>query len=270
MSNENAILLGSDTELFVMNPETGKMSSVAGVLGADKFNKKAVSSDVRIQEDNVLIEWDINPHNNLDNFLSNIKSAHALSKEEADKHNLQVVEGICSHIYTEEDLKSFHKDAFVFGCEPSFNALTGSINDKPVSKNAGLRTAGGHIHFGYNHLRTADQRSAQIMGVMCDYFLGLPSLLLDKDTQRRELYGKAGEVRFKEYGVEYRTLSNFWTFNSDNIKFVWDQCQKVYSQLANDTYMEIISMISPEEVQDVINRNDAKMAEQYIKLTKVC
>ena len=54
MSNENAILLGSDTELFVMNPETGKMSSVAGVLGADKFNKKAVSSDVRIQEDSVL------------------------------------------------------------------------------------------------------------------------------------------------------------------------------------------------------------------------
>ena len=95
-------------------------------------------------------------------------------------------------------------------------------------------------------------------------------LFRSKDTQRRELYGKAGEVRFKEYGVEYRTLSNFWTFNSDNIKFVWDQCQKVYSQLANDTYMEVISMISPEEVQDVINRNDAKMAEQYIKLIKVC
>lgn len=270
MSNENAILLGSDTELFVMNPQTGKMSSVAGVLGADKFNKKAVASDVRIQEDNVLIEWDINPHNNLDSFLTNIESAHSLSKEEANKFNLQIVDGVCSHIYTEEDLKTFHKDAFLFGCEPSFNALTGAMNEKPESKNVGLRTAGGHIHFGYNHIQEVTQQSNQILGVMCDYFLGLPSLLLDTDTQRRELYGKAGEVRFKEYGVEYRTLSNFWTFDKTNIKFVWDQCQKAYSRLSNNSFMEIVSIISPEEVQAVINRNDKKMAEQYIKLIKAC
>ncbi len=270
MTEKNAILLGSDTELFVMNPETGKMSSVAGVLGADKFNKKTVAEDVRIQEDNVLIEWDINPHNKIDSFISNIETAHALSKEEANKVGLQVVEGVCSHIYTEEDLKSFHKDAFLFGCEPSFNALTGAMNEKPVSKNIGLRTAGGHIHFGYSHIRGVSQHSNQVLGVMCDYFLGLPSLTLDTDTQRRELYGKAGEVRFKNYGVEYRTLSNFWTFNKDNIKFIWDQCQKAYTHLANDTFMEIVSIISPEEVQAVINRNDKKLAEQYIKLIKIC
>lgn len=263
------LLLGSDTEVFVLNPLTNKMSSVAGVLGADKYNKKVVAPDVRIQEDNVLLEWDINPHSEMESFLQNINKAHSISETSANEVGLQVVRNICSHVYSEEDLKTFHKDAFIFGCEPSFNALTGAMNERPVSSKIGLRTAGGHIHFGFNHLREVDQQSQQIVGVMCDYFLGLPSLTMDTDTQRRELYGKAGEVRFKEYGVEYRTLSNFWTFNSDNIKFVWEQCQKVYKKLTEGSFMETISIVSPEEIQRVINQNDVKTAEQYLKLLNV-
>lgn len=263
------LLLGSDTEVFVLNPKTGKMSSVAGVLGADKYNKKVMAPDVRIQEDNVLLEWDINPHNNMDSFISNINKAHTISETSANDIGLQVVQNICSHVYSEEDLKTFHKDAFVFGCEPSFNALTGMMNDRPVSSKIGLRTAGGHIHFGYDHIKEVDQQSQQVIGVMCDYFLGLPSLMIDTDTQRRELYGKAGEVRFKKYGVEYRTLSNFWTFNTDNIKFVWEQCQKVFKQLTDNSFMEIVSTVSPEEIQRTINQNDTKSAEQYLKLLKI-
>ena len=50
-----------------------------------------------------------------------------------------------------------------------------------------------------------------------DYTLGLDSLLLDSDTRRRSMYGRAGSFRFKEYGIEYRTLSNFWIKNNKSI-----------------------------------------------------
>jgi hypothetical protein len=46
-----------------------------------------------------------------------------------------------------------------------------------------------------------------------DLFTAIPSVLLDPGESgkaRRELYGKAGAFRYTPYGLEYRTLSNYW------------------------------------------------------------
>jgi len=262
-------LLATDAELFVLDRKSGLITSVAGLLGADKYNKKVITTDIRLQEDNVLMEFDINPHNTCENFVDNVKRAMQVSSEEADALGMEVVSNVCSHIYTAEELASFHKDAFLFGCEPDFNALSGTMNPRPTSTNPGLRTAGAHVHIGYDHIKEVDQQGRQIIGVMCDYFLGLPSLLLDTDSRRRELYGKAGSVRFKPYGVEYRTLSNFWLFNKDNQKFVWDQANLAFESFMSKSFSELIKIIRPEDVQLAINNNDRVMAEQYIKVLGV-
>jgi len=57
---------------------------------------------------------------------------------------------------------------------------------------------------------------------MMDLYLGVPSVLMDKGELRKQLYGKAGAYRMKPYGVEYRTLSNFWIFSDTTIGWVWD------------------------------------------------
>ena len=261
----NKLLIATDAELFVRDSKSGIITSIAGVLGADKYNKKPITEDVRLQEDNVLLEFDINPHHNREAFLLNVKKAMDISREEAGKLGMDVVDNVCSHIYTENELKAFHPDAFVFGCDPDFNALSGSRNAKPSATDAGLRTAGAHVHFGYNDICEVTQQSRQIIGVVCDYLLGLPSLLLDTDSRRRELYGKAGAVRWKPYGVEYRTLSNFWLFNEDNRKFVYDQAQKVFNHFRNNTFQELVSRIDPEQVQLAINTNNRALAEQYVR-----
>ncbi len=64
-----------------------------------------------------------------------------------------------------------------------------------------------------------------------DYFLGIPSLLLDKDEERRHLYGKAGAFRPKPYGVEYRVLSNFWLKSPELMRWVYNTTHLAISEL---------------------------------------
>ena len=171
------ILLATDPELFTRNVSSKLISSVAGLLGADKYNKKVVTDDIRIQEDNVLVEFDTNPHGDFDGFNANIQRGIDLCQEAVAEVGHEVILGVSSHIFTPEELLSFHKDAFVFGCEPDYNALTGMRNPKPAAADPGLRTAGGHIHIGVSGVVPVTSELQKVMGVMCDYYLGLPALL---------------------------------------------------------------------------------------------
>lgn len=262
------LMIGSDPELFTRNGD-GKVSSVAGLLGADKYHKKEYSEDVRIQEDNVLIEFDINPHTSFDTFDDNMSRGIKACEDVAKSVGNDVDLDICSHVFTEEELKTFHKDAFLFGCEPDFNALNGSVNQKPSSVDIGLRTAGGHIHIGYSDAMEVTQQNQSLVGVLCDYYMGMPAILLDSDDRRKELYGKAGACRYKNYGIEYRVLSNFWVTKKETRKWAWDQALKAFGMVTDDNFMTLFSIINPEEVQRVINANDKAMAEQYIKLMEI-
>lgn len=262
------ILVGSDPELFTFDRSTGKIGSVAGKLGCSKWEKRFFSDDVRIQEDNVLVEFDTNPQDTLEKFIKNIQDGIKACNQVVDEVNHDVAEKICSHVYTLDELKSFHKSVFEFGCDPDFNALTGAVNPKPTAADPGLRTAGGHVHIGYkdNMPKGMDfTQSQSLMGVLCDYYLGLFSMLEDKDDRRKELYGKAGAVRMKPYGIEYRTMSNFWIFDELHHRIVWDQVHKAVDALNGD-WERLVGTIDPKEIQRVINENDKAVAEKYIRM----
>lgn len=261
------ILLATDPELFTSID--GVIGSVAGRLGADKHNKKAVTEDVRIQEDNVLVEFDTNPHGDFNGFDSNIQRGINYCAEAVGVIGHEIAFGVSSHVFSPEQMATFHRDAFVFGCDPDYNALTGMRNPKPEAADPGLRTAGGHIHIGYSDVSEVTSESQKVLGVMCDYYLGLPALLLDGDDRRKELYGKAGACRFKPYGIEYRVLSNFWVQEKANRAWAWEQAHKAYGMMAGD-FMSLVSIVSPEDVQRAINQNDKVMAEQFIRMMEIC
>lgn len=266
--SQKVILMATDPEFFTM--KDGILSSVSGKLGCDKWNKRDYSDDIRIQEDNVLVEGDTNPQSTLSGFDSNIARLIKACEEVVNEVGHTLAPRVSSHIYTMDELNSYNKGVWEFGCEPDFNALTGAMNPKPAAADPGLRTAGGHVHFGFDdHLPKMgmDLDTAHCyMGVMCDYFLGLPSLLLDQDDRRRELYGKAGAIRKKTYGIEYRTLSNFWVFDEVNRRFIWDQGHKALDQLFDKAYERLLGTVGPAEIQRVINEADKRAAEKYIKL----
>lgn len=80
-----------------------------------------------------------------------------------------------------------------------------------------------HFHVGYdNHNR---ETSIELIRTL-DLFLGVPSILIDKDDRRRELYGKAGCFRFTAYGLEYRVMSGYFIDTPELIDWCFTQITK--------------------------------------------
>jgi hypothetical protein len=92
-----------------------------------------------------------------------------------------------------------------------------------------------------------------------DLFLGVPSIILDKDTQRRRVYGKAGAHRLKKYGAEYRVLSTFWTETDELIEWAYEGTQR-----AIDFVNQGGIITNPNEIIKCINNCDKEMALQII------
>ena len=108
----------------------------------------------------------------------------------------------------------------------------------------------GHIHVGYpepNCFKNED------LVKWMDIYLGLPSILLDSDERRKKYYGTAGRYREKDFGVEYRTLSNFWTTNDELRQWIFKQTQKAYYAVENNV---IIGQSFERSVRDAINNNN--------------
>lgn len=76
-----------------------------------------------------------------------------------------------------------------------------------------MRYAGGHIHLSYNHAVVPHFVAARFL----DLYLTLPWIDWDHQPRRRATYGKAGLYRPKQYGIEYRTPSNWWLWTSDSL-----------------------------------------------------
>ena len=247
--------IGSDPEVFVTR--NNQIIPVCGLIGGDK-GKPVELQEGGVLEDNVLAEFNITPCTTSTEFITR----HEMVMEQVrQKYNLGFSKR-ASYTFPEYSLDQYPQ-ALEFGCGSDLNALSGSINPKPSPDNNGFRTAGGHIHIGWSDEGTVTQMQQRKVGVLCDYFLGLPSVLKDNDTDRRSLYGKAGCIRYKPYGIEYRTLSNFWLFNMLDMDWAFNQATKAYRSL--DNFDNIINHINPDLVQQAINTSDVGLATDLLR-----
>jgi hypothetical protein len=219
----SGVTYGADPELFLKSIDNGHFVSSVGRIGGSKAEPKPLPIlNAAVQEDNVAIEFNIQPCVTRGGFVTSLTQVIMHLQQEVEKQRLTLV---CeaSAMFPEEELRTI--EAMTFGCEPDFNAWLKVENQMPELEGEflNLRSAGGHLHIGYNN-PDADISTQLIK--MLDIFVGAPAVEFDKDTLRRKLYGKAGAFRFKPYGVEYRTLSNFWLRDQETMGWVFDQANK--------------------------------------------
>lgn len=245
------ILIGCDPEVFIKHTTAGVISGI-GLIGGSKSAPRPVE-DGTLQEDNVLAEIGIVPAATEDEFVHRVNSVLGQLRTHLKSVHSDLDFLIASsHVMDAEELQ--HPAALEFGCEPDFNAWTGLMNPRPSAADELLRTAGGHIHIGYD--TPADKRDVI---KACDVLIGIPSVFKDNDHTRMNLYGGSGAYRPKPYGVEYRTPSNYWLSSDDLKRWIYQQAVKAVAAASDTQFMELVNA-NESRITRAINRADRDIA----------
>lgn len=111
-------------------------------------------------------------------------------------------------------------EALEMGCEPDVDAYTGEVIPGPKARDMGsLRTFGAHLHIG--GLDDTDNEFRMEVVKLLDASIGAclaryeDAMGNSNGRARRRFYGRAGRMRFKPYGLEYRTPSPIWVRTLD-------------------------------------------------------
>jgi len=249
------ITIGADPEMFLFSESQNKFVPVCGLIGGTKSEPLPISDKGHfLQEDNVMAEFCIPPATSRKMFIEDIQFVKDYIAETILKPRGLIYKCVGSAIFDENDLVS--EQAQEFGCDPDYDVYTFEAN-KVSRVNPLLRSAGGHIHVGYDN--NNPQTSFELIKVM-DLFLGLSSIILDPDTERRKLYGKAGTYRLKpKYGFEYRVLSTFWTATKELQSWAYNT-----TQMAIDFYNEGYSITNEQDIKDAINNCNVNQAFEIL------
>lgn len=246
--------IGADIEVFLQDKTTKEIVSAEGIIQGSKevpFQFKDGNPFFATSLDNVMAEFCIPPAKTADEFNMNILEAQDYIRSVIPAH-LDVFAYPSARI-NERWLQT--ENAQMFGCDPDFNAWAfGEMNEKPNAM-TNIRSCGGHIHVGYQ--KPNNTVSMSLIRAM-DIFIGLPSIVQEPDNERKSLYGKAGAFRFKRYGAEYRTVSNYYLQSPTLTKWAFENTLEAIEFVNAD---RPVSMEEAEGVQAAINFNNKELAQ---------
>lgn len=254
----NNITIGADPELFIINRLSKKVVSAVELIPGEKGNPyraEDMPEGFGLETDNILAEFNIPPVNNKKDFINNIVFMQDYINSFVRNIN-PCLEIKCAASRKVPDSELQSEQAKEFGCSIDYNVYTQSANEKPDGTKTNLRSAGGHLHCGYDNPNI--DTSVTLIKYF-DAYLGIPSVIKDPDKKRRSLYGKAGCFRLCPYGFEYRTLSSAMMSTKYKLGFIWDQLTKAFNAFEND-----LELPSSDLVQEAINNSNVELAKELI------
>lgn len=262
--------LGTDLEVFLKEEDT--IISAEGKVGGTKKNPKSLDRGVSVQEDNMMAEFNVVPADDPKQFRDNIKDALDQLVDLVDPLSLDLSG---SHSFIGREL--FTEQAQEFGCEPEEDAW-GISDDQPPDPSQEIRSCGGHIHLGYLDPEDDKEKiinSRIIITKLLDLYIGVPSIILgdDSDRIRTDLYGEPGKFRAKDYGLEYRTVSNFWIRKGSYMEWVFKQARLAVDMadihMNKSDSLDPISNYQAKKVKEAISGFDKELASEIIESFKI-
>lgn len=262
-------MVGADVEGFLVSSVSGRVRPCVGVFSGTKEKPLPIETLGRgyaIQEDNVMPEYNIPPAADAKEFAQHIYNINIWLRSWVASQLKCDLSLSGSAQFTAADLKS--PQAQTFGCEPDFCVWNKSVNPPPKAKSPLLRTAGGHLHMSYTIDGTVAEKHKEYLQIMehivkaNDLFLAIPSLFVEDDTKRREMYGKAGAFRPKNYGHEYRVLSPWWSGTLARSEWAFHQIQRSVDSLS--TGLKFSPALS-KAIQKAINTRNIPIASNLVK-----
>ena len=253
------VLIGCDPEVFVT--KGGLLTSAHGLVkGTKKAPYKVVGGAVQV--DGMALELNTDPTSCIIEFQQRVELVLGQLAEMVPDYRLSIQP---TADFDPEYLASLPFEATELGCDPDYNAYTGKVNPTP-DKEVSFRTGAGHIHLGWTEdvdpFDPGHFEACCLLAQQLDCYLGLPSLLWDKDNRRRELYGQAGAFRPKTYGMEYRVLSNSWLRDPKLIKFVFARAVLAFRELLFNGVVDSFNGISCNNFPKIMNSNMLGVVER--------
>lgn len=264
-----ALTFGCDPEFFL--EENGKIVGAEKLIDIENGITLPCASYSRIIVDGVQAE--LNPTSsycreilagNIQRCLSQIKTEIATKRPNMKANFSTTVE------VNPEEMDTLDPKSRMFGCAPSFSVVK---EKKPEIDGSTypFRSAGGHIHLGARHndpkiLKTLQEYRPMVN--VLDILVGNTCVLIDRaegSKKRREVYGRAGEYRTPSYGLEYRSLSNFWLRAYPLMSFVMSLSRLAVAVRTNSTVLhsyerQLLRRVSITDIRKAINDNDYDLA----------
>ena len=252
------LAIGSDYEVFVRRIDSDQIVSAIPLIGEGK-DRRIQLETCEIHHDNVLAEVNIIPSSSKAEFFSTVKSSldELASFLNTTGHTYVVTDSV---IMSAKELR--HVDACEFGCSEDYDIIRGVSNIAPSAILAGnLRTAGGHVHVSYTFKTRNEYRTTALL---LSTIISLGTTIMGDSRTRRKLYGRAGSVRLKEYGVEVRTPSNIWLANGEWINWIYSAIQAICRMSAS---LKLISVVENllEHIKEAIDTCDVATCRGIFK-----
>jgi hypothetical protein len=221
------LTFGSDPEYFVRNETTGMIVSSIPIIEGTKELPESMGDGYSILKDNILVEGNIPPARDKAGFIANMGELQ-FRLDTYIKARYPVLGLYHSDCEEVSDMFLSHPEALQFGCSPYLNAWDEESHRAKDMSDVNYRTAGFHIHIGYNTTEGCPWSKETLNKVITrafDLFVIIPSCLVNVDRRRFENYGGLGQYRQTSYGLECRSLGAFFAAEK-YIPWVFDQTLK--------------------------------------------
>lgn len=257
------ITFGADPEFHLMDLLTHKVTSALSVLKTTKAAPIDLGDGIKLYADNALAEAAFPPAVGPEAITEQIRDVFIRIIERIGKTHDLLHQAYIT--YPKEELAD--KSLWEAGCNPNYDAWNENRQNAAAKFRDGGRTGSFHLHIGHDGLDTMDKK-VQMVKLM-DIVVGCASVIFDRDPtamKRRELYGRAGENRSTDYGIEYRVLGNSPLHSPITTRLVWDLTQYAVDRFDAGEAEAMIEAVGSGRVTLAINTCDKTKAREVLDI----